>query len=130
MDNNSKLTLPGPISDLGHRLEVWRRARPGRGAMPSDLWEDAARLAQIHGINPIARALRLDYHALKRHMQAAQRLEGVSRPAFVEVSLSPPLPASDCVVELERPDGARMRVQLSRHDDLVALTESFWRCRA
>jgi hypothetical protein len=33
-------------------------------------------------------------------------------------------------VELERSDGARMKVRLSRRDDLVALTDSFWRWRA
>lgn len=129
MDDNSKVNLPGPLSDLGRRIDVWRRTRPKLGPMPSELWKDATRLAQLHGINPVAKTLRLDYHALKRHLQAARGLRAASPPAFVEVCLSQPLPTSGCFVELERPDGAKMKVRVSRQEELVVLTESFWRCQ-
>lgn len=129
MGDNSKVNLPGPLSDLGHRIDVWRRTRPKLAPMPSNLWKDAARLAQLHGINPVAKTLRLNYHALKRHLQAARGLRATAPPAFVEVSLSPPVPTSGCLVELERPDGAKMKVRVSHHEELVVLTESFWRCQ-
>jgi hypothetical protein len=97
--------------------------------MPEGLWKEAAHLARLHGVNPIARALRLDYYSLKHHVKTAAA-EAPTRPAFVEVSVVPPVLPSDCIVEMERSDGGRMRAHLSRPEDLVAVTELFWRCRA
>lgn len=131
MDAVSRLTVPGPFSDLYHRIEAWRRTRPSRGPMPAELWQDAAVLARRHGINPVARALRLHYYSVKRALKGAPRLDEVSHPGFVEVSVCPPVAgASGCFVEMERPDGARMKVQGANQSDLVALSETFWRCRA
>ncbi len=129
MEDHSKVSLPGPVTAVGRRIDLWRRTRPKPGPMPAALWRDAAQLAQAHGINPIASALRLEYYALKRHVDGARRPEAADQPAFVEVSVRPSAPAPDCVVEMERPDGARMRVQLPSQENLVALTEAFWRCR-
>jgi len=123
-------SLPGAVTDVRRRLDVWRRTRPKRGPIPAELWDEAAQLALLHGVNPMALALRLDYYSLKRHVEAARRPEEVIRPAFAEVSVLPPVPSPECLVEMERPDGTRMRVRLSRQGDLVVLAESFWRCRA
>jgi len=132
VESNSKISLPGPVTDVRRRMELWRKTRPKRGPIPEVLWREAAQLAGLHGVNPIARALRLDYYALKRHLEETGRPQETARPAaaFVEVAVCPSTPASDCVVEMERLDGARMRVRLANQGDLVALTESFWRCRA
>lgn len=123
--------LPGVISDVRRRLDAWRKSRPKWGPIPAPLWKEAAALARAHGINPIAKALRLDYYSLKRQMEAVARTPGtkpVAHPAFVEVAVVPSSPPpAECAVELERSDGARMRVRLSRQEDLVALSDSFWR---
>ena len=131
MDAVSRLLVPGPFTDLYHRIESWREARPNRGPMPAELWQEAALLARRHGINPVARALRLHYYSVKRALERAPRRNEVSHPAFVEVSICPPAAVpSGCLVEMERPDGARMKVQGANQSDLVALSETFWRCRA
>ncbi len=130
MDSQTKFTRTDPVTDARRRVEVWRRTRPTRGPMPAKLWEEAAQLAGVHGINPIARALGLEYYALKRHLETTRRCAETTRPAFVEVSVVPPTLMLARIVELERPDGARMKIQLSCRQDLVAVTESFWRCRA
>lgn len=131
MNNVHSVRLPGVITDVRRRLDAWRRGRPKRGPIPAPLWKEAAALARAHGINPIAKALRLDYYSLKRQMEAVSRaLEAkpVAHPAFVEVALVPSSPPpAECAVELERSDGARMRVRLSRQEDLIALSDSFWR---
>lgn len=129
MKDHSKTIVPGPVTDVGRRIDAWRRTRPKRGPMPEALWRDAAQLAQAHGINPIACALRLEYYALKRHVEGVRPPEAAAQPAFVEVSVCASAPTPDCVVEMEHPDGARMRVRLSSQDSLVALTEAFWRCQ-
>ena len=130
MNNAPCLSLPGSVTDVRCRLDLWRRTRAKRGPIPAPLWTEMADLARLHGINPIARALRLDYYSLKRQVELTRRIQAPAGPAFVEVSVVPPVPSPECAVELERPDGARMSVRLSRHEDLVALSESFWRCRA
>jgi len=127
--------LPVVVSALLQRLDAWRRSRAKLGPIPPVLWREAAALARVHGIHPIARSLGLDYNALKRQMgaEAGAALEATpaARPAFVEVALVPsPPPPAECTAELDRPDGARMRVKLAHREDLVALAESFWRWRA
>lgn len=131
MDAVSRFAVPGPVADLKHRIEAWRRTRPKWGPMPEVLWQEAAELARRHGLNPVARALRVHYYALKRALGRAPRRDETSCPAFVEVSVCSPAAVSlGCLVEMERPDGARMNVRGASQSDLVALSEAFWRCRA
>ncbi len=121
--------LPAAVADVRRRLDAWRKSRPKWGPIPASLWKEAVALARAHGVNPIAKALRLEYYSLKRQMKAVTPAPPASPvPAFVEVAIVPSSsPPAECTVELERSDGARMRVRLSRQEDLVALSDSFWR---
>lgn len=134
MDSISKFNLPAPVGAALRRVEEWRKTRPKRGSpMPASLWKEVAELARRHGVNPIAQALRLEYYALKRHVEEGaprSRGEGHVRPAFVEVAVPPLAALRDYVVKMERADGARMRVRLTSPGDLIAMTEAFWRCQA
>jgi hypothetical protein len=50
--------------------------------MPEELWQTAARLAEKHGINPTAKALRLQYYGLKDRIDGEvppRRKRGASR---------------------------------------------------
>lgn len=128
-------SLPGTVSDLRRRLDSWRRSRTRLGRIPPPLWNEAAALARVQGVHPIARSLGLDYNALKRHVRAggiaASPATPVATSAFVELALVPSSPPpAECTAELERRDGARMRVKLARCEDLLALAESFLRWRA
>lgn len=134
MDTKSKPPLPGLVAaNVRCRLDGWRRTRPKRGPMPAELWKEAADLARLHGINPVAQALCLNYYSLKRHLNLVVRNtpspQAASRPAFVELAVVPSAQTDECRVELERTDGARMKLWLSRQTDLLELVESFWRCR-
>lgn len=135
MKNNARIHgFAGVVADVRARLDTWRKSRLKSGRIPAPLWKEAAALAVAHGISPVARALRLDYCMLKRQIEGVSGDIGVrpvAQPTFVEVALVPSSPPrAECSVELERSDGARMRVQLSRQEDLVALSDSFWRWRA
>jgi hypothetical protein len=107
--------------------------------------------AGTYGLNPTARALRLDYYSLKKRLEATGHVSdggtvaldstrtlsraGAAKPrdasrvaTFVE--LAPPASGGvpECILELEDPGGARMRVHLKGAEapDLAALSQSFW----
>lgn len=135
MENAPTRFLPGAVSDLRRRLDSWRRSRTKLGPIPPPLWNEAAALARAQGVHPIARSLGLDYNALKRHVMAERGAARTSMPvassAFVELALVPSSPPpAECTAELERRDGARMKITLARSEDLLALAESFLRWRA
>jgi hypothetical protein len=99
------------------------------------LWRLAAELAGAYGLCRTARVLRLDYPALKRHVQAAGR-PSESRPELAFIELVPsarpwptgPAGVPECILECENVAGAKLRVQLKgvAVPDLVALSRSFW----
>ena len=53
------------IADVRERIDRWRATRTKRSPMPEPLWAAAVRLAQTHGIYPIARRLPVNYESLK-----------------------------------------------------------------
>ena len=124
-------TLPPDIAEVLERIEYWRKTRPGPGRMPEALWSAVVGLVPAHGLNPVARALRLDYYSLKRRFDAAPtRLKARERtPAFVEVALPPVSSPAQCVLELQEPRGGKMTLQMHGPVDVVALAEAFWRRR-
>lgn len=123
----------GPVSEVRCRIEHWRRTRRCRTAMPEELWAAAAKVARMAGLNATARALRLDYYCLKARMSKASS-SSQKAVTFVEVPVTAPLtaaaPAVEFLVELERPDGGRMRARLPSLDSLAVVSDSFWRKRS
>lgn len=120
------------VANVGARIEGWRKTRKERCRMPEELWRAAAEVARVHGVNPIAEALHLDYYALKRRVDGVAEKGSVRRPVFVELGSPAPLAASACVVEIVRPDGAKMTIRMAGDGDgkLVPLGEAFWGARA
>ena len=124
-------TQPAGLERIRQRFERWRETREGRPRIPESLWSQAVRAAQQFGVHRTCRALRLDYLVLKRRVDVeADATHGPSRaashPSFVElVPVGRPSP-TECVVELEDPSGARMRIELKgvSAPDLLALTRS------
>ena len=95
--------------------------------IPERLWTLAVKLADAHGLNRTASALRLDYYTLKRRVESTNAQAGSATSAFVE--LAPPVAAPrECVIEFEDHSGATMRIHLRGCEvpDLVALGRGFW----
>jgi len=124
-------TISGPLEQVRQRLERWRKTRKRCSSIPDALWASAVELARQYGVNKTARALGLNYYSLKR------RLESGTHPGLYEakggarfVELVTPLGNSspECIVELEHPGGAKMKIHLKGkvEPDLVALTGLFW----
>ena len=129
--------LPPRLETARQRFDVWRRTRQGHCRIPAALWHLAAELAGAYGLCRTARVLRLDYPALKRHVQAAGSPSAAgTQPELTFVELVPstrPAPTGlagvpECVMECENVSGAKLRVQLRgvAVPDLITLSRSFW----
>ena len=101
------------LEQVRRDLAQWRQTRTHLGTpIPPHLWAAAVAVARRDGLYPTARALPIDYGALKQRVEATEdsRDEG-ARPQFVE--LRPAVrPAGDaCVIEVEGPRST-VRVRL------------------
>ena len=107
----SRNQLP-TVEEVGARLEEWRRNRPGRAAIPDELWAAAIEAARRDGVNRTATALRLDGGKLKRRMMAADGVgKRATTPSFVELIAPEAGAFAQCAIELEGRRG-RMRIEL------------------
>ena len=82
----------------------------------------------------VSRALRLNYNGLKNRVPKARDvgLAVGQRPdlGFVRLDLGAPIAPSECLVEMEAPNGAKMRMSFrgrARDFDPVDLGRAFWR---
>ena len=129
MKRRTKPVLPAGLESTWQRFERWRETREGRPRIPEFLWALASKAARQYGVHRTCRALRLDCVVLKRHVEA-DSAHGASRheshPSFVELVPAGSASGVECVVEVEDPSGARMRIELKgvAAPDLVALTRS------
>ena len=122
--------LPPPLSDVRIRFATWRSQRVRRTErIPPALWKAAARCAARFGIHRTARALGLDHSSLKRRMVPTRTPVRTRRSTFVELVPPVSFSAPECVVELESPSGAKLRLELrgSAIPDLVELARRFGR---
>jgi len=125
--------LPSRLEGVRARFERWRRADNVRSRIPDRLWAAAVKMALSYGICRTARALRVNYYALKKRVEqesvaAPGRPEGGAVATFLELASPPSAGCCECTWELEDAGGAKMRVHLKGFEapDLAALSRSFW----
>jgi hypothetical protein len=133
-----RVALSGPALAAGlarvrPALAAWRHRRRHREAIPENLWRLIVPLAQSHGVSPVARALRLNYTALRQRTLAGRApvLAGKPSAGFVEVA-APPWPGGvPCRIELEDHRGAKMTVRLACAEaaTVLAVAQGLWRQR-
>jgi len=91
------------LEQVRRRLERWRQMRVyAHAPMPPRLWAVAVALTRQHGLYRTARALRVDYGALKRHVEAAAPAPR-ERPTFVEIAAAESRPREACTIEIDGP---------------------------
>ena len=122
--------LPPPLAAALRRFEHWRSTRSEPCRIPSPLWKAAVKCAAKCGLNRTVLVLGLDYNSLKRRVMASAGAPVAPSPpqAFVELVAPPGRNGpADCIVEVERPGGARLRVELrgSAVPDLADLARRF-----
>ncbi|MBF8300369.1 MAG: hypothetical protein HW394_739 [Acidobacteria bacterium] len=123
----TKSPHPLRLQPLRRRLEGWRRTRAHpRSPIPKTLWASAVALARQHGLYHTARALRLDYGALKQHVETADARDRTRpTPAFVEFAGSTLPDLGACAIELTGPRGTvRIRVPGLALADLATLSRT------
>lgn len=134
MANIALPTVRHPLEVVRYQFETWRKRRRCRGRIPEALWQAAADLCREHSICEVSQALRLNYNDLKDRVQRSRdRGLGVGQRrefGFVKLDLGTPIMPSECLVEMEAPNGAKMRMSFkggSRDFDPVELSRAFWR---
>jgi hypothetical protein len=108
------------LTHVANRFDEWRQTRTTRTEpIPQYLWEQALALTTMFPITRVATRLRVSggewqkrcaAHHAARATPAATAVLG-----FVEVPAAPiwPLPTSGIEIELQRPDGTRLRMHAS-----------------
>jgi hypothetical protein len=122
------------LEEIHRRFEAWRKRRQCRSKIPEALWERAVDVCREHSVWEVCRALRLNYNDLKNRVQESRDRSPAVRQdpdlGFVRLDLGGPLVSSECLVEMETPNGAKMRMSIRgvlRDVDPVELSRAFWR---
>jgi hypothetical protein len=105
-----------------------------RSRIPEPLWASAVKLADRYGIHRTAKALRVDYYALKKRLEGAPATTASKLPAvtagarFLELPAAAWAGSGECTLDLEDAGGAKLRVYLKGFEapDLAVLSRSFW----
>ena len=155
MSTRTRHGLAAPLVGVRRRFERWRRSREVGTRIPESLWDAAVKAAQKCGLAQTSRALSVDYYTLKKRLEAvppagvtgkakrrvkakphrrvdvagsdATSAVGVE-PAFLEVPAPVSGGVAECVLELDRADGTKMRLHLKGIEapDPGVLIRSFW----
>jgi hypothetical protein len=143
MSTKRKGELPARLVSLRRRFEEWRRTRKVRSWIPEPLWAAAVKVAKKHGLHRTAKALRVNYYALKKRVEeevaigtsdiSASNAPKGDAATFLELGTAAPTPSisadsCECTLELEDTDGAKMRIHLGgvATPDLIALSRNFY----
>ena len=136
-DTVANITLPTvrpTVESVHNQLETWRKRRRCRARIPEALWQAAADLCREHSICEVSQVLRLNYNDLKdRIKRSRDRGLAIGQGPdlnFVKLDLGAPIMPSECLVEMEAPNGAKMRMSFRgvlRDVDPVGLGRAFWR---
>lgn len=128
MKQENELTTKPDIEKVRERFEGWRKTRKRGTKIPEDLWASAINLVDTHSLSEICQWLRVEYNQLKKRIEKNQGIVENSSAGFVELNLSPMMPGPECVIEVERSDGARMRMSVKGAVDarLVEAAKTFW----
>src|SRR5450755_2306404 len=112
------------VEQVRRRFAEWRSTHAVRSRLPEELWAAAVELVQRDGMDATARALDVDKPSLRKwaerlrpQRQSRPRRSPPKRrlnamPAFVELLASGSSGATSCLVEVESPQGAKLRLEL------------------
>jgi len=137
MGTKQSRMLPARVDSVRRRFEHWRRTRRVLSRIPEPLWAAAVEMAGRCGISHTAKALRVNYQALRKRVEqqtaaAPPGPEENSITTFLELGPPPRVGFCRCTMELEDDSGAKMRVHLQSVEapDLAGLSRSFWELRS
>ena len=116
------------LDQLAGQFEHWRQTRSyPTECIPQSLWDQAVALTRVLPYSRVAKHLRLSPKDLKTHMAAQLDSQlKMTTTNFVELppTAAPALLPSVTEIELQRKDGARLRLQ-APEASVVAIVKSF-----
>ena len=129
MDTFKPAKIIKGIDEVREKFALWRRERDKRGAIPELLWDAAVSLYPKYSVHQISKTLRLNHTQLKRRVHGGAVIPSASSgAAFIELGVSRPMAACECIIEMHGRDGARMKAQISGAcPDIIKLARQFWR---
>jgi hypothetical protein len=113
MGAKKETELPAGLKKVRGDLDAWRGQRRHGQRIPEELWGAAVQAVQKHGLNRVSRALSLDYYHLKKRSglsKVKRNARADSGAVFVELEAARVERGAACVVELEKGNGAKLRV--------------------
>ena len=123
-----KLTL----ETVSKHFREWRRKKKKGERIPQQLWSESIALLSDYSLTQIARTLRLCPNDIKKHRDALTAQGSTTTPGsptmtFIEIDqpLVRVAAAQTALMELERPDGLRLRIQPATGADVLALAARF-----
>ena len=113
------------LESVKEQFSTWRQNRPKRERIPEPLWAAAADLFHTWGlsVNMIAKSLRLNYSTLKEQISQREMnvVETVDEPSAMFIELNSPQVYSDCIIEIEKTAGIKMRLSFRGRADPAIL---------
>jgi hypothetical protein len=119
------------LQDITEQLTQWRQSRRTvRGSrIPVAMWSEILLVAEVLSVPHVAKHLHLKPQALKRRRGETEAKSSSSSPRFVEVTPASG-PSGPVAVEVQRPDGTRLRITYSEAAPALApLLQTFLEVR-
>jgi hypothetical protein len=126
---------PLTLGVVAAHFAQWRRNKTKGERIPEQLWSEAIDLLSRYGVSQVTRTLRLSGTDLNKRRgmvgTGQQRRSQNTKAAFVEVEPAvvqrtvEPSSSAAAWMELERPDGFRLRIRPTDGADLLALMDRF-----
>ena len=131
---NTAVTPRLTLEEVAEHFAQWRSHKKKGERISERLWSEAIGLLGAYSVSQVTRSLRLSGADLNKHrgmMDSGKARKSADREmAFVEIdrtlveqTLMPN--AQPGVMELQRPDGWRLRVEPANRADMLALVERF-----
>mgnify|MGYP001552079715 CR=1 FL=1 len=133
MNSQNFLPIESRLENAKSSFHNWRTTRTKKTRIPEALWKEAVALYPEYTLGKISSALRLSHTDLKKRIKLSEQdpaSDAERVPAFIEVGFpTEPATVSECVVEMEDGNGAKMRMCFKGKTDfdLLELGRAFWR---
>jgi hypothetical protein len=118
---------PLTLETAAEHFEQWRRIKKNGERIPEKLWSEAIDLVDRYGVSRVVRTLRLSGTDLNKRRRRGQNTKAAFvevEPAVVERAVDSSASAA-AWMELERPDGFRLRIRPTGGADMLALIDRF-----
>lgn len=117
------------LEEVQQLFEEWRRNKKRRERIPEELWKAAITLSKQFSAHQISKLLHLNHTAVRDHVRAEKQEEEIQEKeaGFIEFDVIQPAIAGDCVIEIEKGGGAKMRMSFQcSSSDMTGLAKRLW----